>query len=473
MSFTDRTDKFVASLGFEAYRVGGSVRDELLGRRSKDGDYVVRASLDALRVALRKADSKPSLMTDRRGRKLGYRARHKGTEVEIVLPRAERKIERTDGDIGNERHAFDIVIDPALSLAEDAKRRDFRINAIYRNVETQELADPIDGMADIIDKTIRTTHSDSFADDPLRILRALRFVSTLGFDLSGGAFDQMIEHAPAMAGGLTDKGVSGTALDELCKLLMGDNVAKALRYARDTGALVSLIPELEPMIGFGGGPYHDFTVDEHTFVAIDAAARMGCSLRVRLALLFHDAGKPEACWIDDDGFQRFYGKDGTEDHAVVSARLARKFLIRVNADKKLRRDVPIIIENHMVPLSMKVKATKVRKWRCQFGDEMLADLFKHRLADCMGKATISYEAISAIARMEKIREEAVEAGVPASAKDLKDKGLIDGRDLIDMGIEGSKIGRVLETLLHEVVSQPERAEREWLLGRAKKVAGRL
>lgn len=473
MSFTDRTDSFVASLGHPAWRVGGSVRDELMHRRSKDGDYVMRASLPALHAALKAARARPTLMEDRRGRKLGYRARHKGTEVEIVLPRAERKIKRVDGDIGNERHAFDIVVDPTLPLAEDALRRDFRFNAIYIDVHTREVVDPLDGITDLEDKTIRTTHPDSFADDPLRILRALRFVSTLGFTLSGGCFDQMVEHAPAMAGGLTDKGVSGTALDELCKLLMGDNVAKALRYARDTGALVSLIPELGPMIGFGGGPYHDFTIDEHTFVAIDAAARMGCSLRVRLALLFHDAGKPEACWVDEDGFQRFYGKDGTEDHAVISARLARKFLVRVNADKKLRRDVPIIIENHMIPLSMKVKPTKVRKWRCQFGDEMLADLFKHRLADCMGKGTISYEAISAIARMEKIREDAVDTGVPASAKDLKDKGLIDGRDLIGMGIEGEKIGKVLETLLHEVVSQPERAEREWLLGRAKKVAGRL
>ncbi len=471
MRTTDRTDNFVSTLGFEAYRVGGSVRDEMLGRRSKDADYVVRASLDDLYRRLRKTGSKPVPMDDRRGRRLGYRVRPRGLpEIEIVLPRAERKV--ADGGIGNERHAFDIVVDPTLPLKDDAVRRDFRINAIYKNVETGETMDPIDGVIDLTDKTIRTTHPNSFADDPLRIMRALRFVSALGFDLSEETFAQMKQHAPAMAAGLTDKGVSGTALDELCKLLMGDNAAKALRYARDTGALVSLIPELGPMVGFGGGPYHDFTVDEHTFVAIDAAARMGCSLVVRMALLFHDAGKPEVAWTDDDGFLRFYGKDGSEDHAVASARIYRKVMKRLNADRKLIRDGSILVENHMVPLSMKVKATKVRKWRCQFGDEMLADLFKHRLADCMGKGTISYEAISSIARMEKIREDAVAAGVPASAKDLKDKGLISGNDLIDMGIEGAKIGKVLETLLHEVVSQPERAEREWLLGRAKKVAER-
>lgn len=487
MTYTDRTDEFVASLGFEAYRVGGSVRDQLLGRRSKDGDYVVRAELDALRGALVRVGGRPTPIKDRKDRQLGFRANRKGLGlVEIVLPRTERKVAREGA--GNERHAFEIVIDPALPLEDDARRRDLTMNAIYIDVKSKDVVDPLNGISDLRTGTVRTTYEGSFSDDPLRIMRALRFVSTLGFGLADDTFEQMQRYADAMGGGLTDKGVSGTALDELCKLLMGNNVVEALRLARDTGALVSLLPELAPMIGFPGGPYHSYTVDEHTFMALDAAARMHCSLRVRMALLFHDAGKPETAWIGDDGFIHFYASGKVEhhvlgdgefhewesrDHATVSAQLLRKALARLNAEKALRRDAPLIVEWHMLPLTMKVKPTKVRKWRCEIGDDLLADLFKHRLADIMGKETVDYEALSAIARMEKIREEAVLMKVPASPKDLKDAGLIDGNDLKAMGIEGGKIGKILNTLLHEVVSQPDRAEREWLLSRAKRLAAKV
>jgi tRNA nucleotidyltransferase (CCA-adding enzyme) len=489
MNVIQRTDKLMADLfGEDAFRVGGSVRDEILGRKGKDADYVVRnhdlASL--MRVLARVA--KPILIKDRAGNKLGFRVRPKGLpEIEVVVPRTEVKV---DTGAGNERHNFRIDLDPKLPLEQDALRRDFTFNAIYRHVATGAIFDPLDGMGDMAANDVVTTHVNSFRDDPLRILRALRFVSTFGFRLSNDARAQMAAHAPAMGGGLTDKGVSGTVLDEFNKLLMGDNVAEALRVARDTGALVQIFPELEPLIGYDqNNDHHSLTGDEHTFLALDVAAKMNLSLRVRWSLLFHDAGKPLVAWIDENGQTRYFAipkkdeerivaaggtvtADQRQEHGAVSAKLARKALNRLNAEKKLIRDVTTLNERHMVPLSMKIKPTKIRTWRAEIGDDLLADLFKHRIADAMAKKEgVPYSDLEAIARMEQIREDAVRDNVPASAKDMKDLGLINGHDLIEMGVAPQEISSVLAQILHEVISQPSRMDRNWALLRAAKLGG--
>jgi tRNA nucleotidyltransferase (CCA-adding enzyme) len=489
MFVTAKTDALMADLfGDRAWRVGGSVRAELMGVKGKDDDYVVQGHSLSKLMGVLATVGKPVLMKDRAGNKLGYRVRPRGLpEIEVVLPRTEVKV---NTGAGNERHNFRIDVDPNLPLEKDSLRRDFTFNAIYRNVETGEIFDPLAGREALTERVVVTTHSDSFRDDPLRILRALRFVSTLGFKLDRETFDQMIEHSRSMAGGLTDKGVSGTVLQEFNKLLMGDNVADALRAARDTGALTQIFPELEPLLDYDqGNPHHDLTGDEHTFLALDVAAKMGLSLRVRWSLLFHDAGKPLVAWPDADGNLRYFAIPAKEqarleaqgfvvtdfmrrEHGSVSADLARKALNRLNAEKKLIRDVTTLCDRHMVPLSMKVKPTKIRKWRAEIGDEMLADLFKHRIADAMAKKDgVPYSDLEAIARMEQIREDAVRDNVPASAKDMKDLGLIDGNDLIEMGVPPQEISGVLGQILHEVISQPSRMDRDWALLRAAKLGG--
>jgi len=476
MSYIARVDNYMAEiLGEETYRVGGSVRDEILGRRCKDGDYVVRErSLPELYTILHKAGLKPTLIKDRAGHKLGFRINPKGLGlIEIVLPRTERKI---DTGVGNERHKFQIIVDPNLGLQDDAVRRDFTFNAIYRPVWTDVVngwggrglpyVDPLGGVSAIDRKLIQTTHPSSFKDDPLRILRAIRFISTLGFSLETQTSDQMAEYAPLMGGGLTDKGVSGTVMDEINKTLMGDNVAEALRVAARLGVLVEIMPELAPLIAHKtlATTWHDLDTWEHTLTALDAAARMGLNLRTRWSLLLHDSGKP----LVEKPERPHY-----KEHEIESANIARKILARLNAPRELRRDVPILAERHMVPISDKVRPTKVRRWRCELGDAMLSDLLKHRLADCMGRESVRYDDMQAIARLAAIQEDAIRMKVPASPKDLKDAGLINGKDLIEMGLSGDQIGKVLDTLLHEVVSQPDRADREWLLRRANTLREKL
>jgi tRNA nucleotidyltransferase (CCA-adding enzyme) len=452
MTRINQADKFMRDLGLpEVYRVGGSVRDELMDRAPKDPDYVVRqVSLPELGKALMKARAKPVKLKLRTGEQVGWIVGLQGIgKVDIALPRQEVST-------GGGRHDFDITVDPQVTLEKDARRRDFTINALYRNLANGQVVDPTgNGIRDIGSKLISIISDDSFRDDPLRILRALRFHATLpGFDLWAGTRSAMAKQAVAVTG-LTQKGVSGTAWDELTKILMGHNVEQAMIEMRNSGVLAHFLPELKPIVNHASkSPFHDMTTDDHTFAALRAAAGLHLNLRVRVALLFHDAGKPE---VEQPGRPFYVG------HEEASAKLARAALVRLNVPKRLRDDVLIIIRRHMVGLSGKTRPAKVRTWRCEVGDEMLSDIFKHRLADVMGKGSIDYGAVEAITRLESIRAEAEKMRVPTSPRDLA----VSGKDALDRGLQGEAIGRALRKLLHEVVSQPDakRLSREWQLGR--------
>lgn len=481
---TERTDTFMARLGAETYRVGGSVRDELLGGTPKDNDYMVRGvpMFDLgrkLRTALDEGGYprpavKPLVLRD--GRQAGWRISARGLgSIEIVLP-------RTEVSTGPGHRDFDIRIDPTVTLAEDAKRRDFTFNALYRPVVRDLLADVVDptgrGLYDLEHKLISTTHEASFRDDPLRTLRALRFVAKMGYDLTAETERQMVEHASAVTG-LSAKGyASGTVVDELSKMLMGSDAVKALRLARDTGVLAAILPELSPMLGFDqGSRYHDLTTDEHTFKALETAVHVDAPLRVRWALLFHDSGKPEAAWIGEDGRKHYYAKNDvelpcpeggvwlydSEDHEVVSERIWRAAADRLGMDRALRESVSTLVRNHMVPIKVRNPGVRARKMRVQFGDSMLRDLFLHRMCDISGKGKSSTAALSSIAELEWERQAAQTAGVPASVKELE----INGHDCMEAGLSGRDIGTALSDILHEVVCQPDerRLSREWQLGR--------
>lgn len=476
MAYVERTDQFVASLGFEAYRVGGANRDILLGRRVADADYMVRGvSLPELRSALAATGAKVSKLQLRNGAHVGWRAAKKGVgSVEIVLPRAEFSTGPGPGD-------FEIRVDPSLGTHEDATRRDFTINALYFLLPDGPMNDPTNtGLYDIQHKLIRTTHPDSFSDDPLRMLRALRFVATLGYDLAIDTHDQMAKLSFA-ATGLTAKGVSGKATEELFKLLEGPSCVKALRLMCDTGVMAVFLPELAPMIGFEqASRYHDLTTDEHTFKALEVAAKVDAPLRVRLALLFHDAGKPEAAWCDEQGRYHYYkpaddhpvvaGRPELfEDHEIISERLWMEAAKRLNVPRAVRNDVAVLVQNHMLPVKTKALGVRVRRNRVKFGDEMLHDLHLMRACDLAGKENrISMNHLMNIQKQEEIRLAAANAGVPTSPKELQ----ITGRDITELGIEGPRVGQIMRRVLDEVVCRPDAQTmaREWQLERARALA---
>ena len=452
MTYLDRTDNFMASLGVETYRVGGSVRDELLGRRVNDADYMVRGlDLLELQKALRVAGGNVdrfglSALSLRDGRQAGWRVSGRGLGlIDVALP-------RTEVSTGPGHRDFDIVVDPTIPLVEDAKRRDFTFNALYKLLPDGPVADPTScGLYDLQHRLIRTTHDASFRDDPLRTLRALRFVATLGYELASVTHEQMVEHAWAVTG-LSAKGyASGTVLQELQKLLMGDNAVTALRLMRDTGVMAVVLPELAAMLGYEqGSRYHDLTTDEHTFKAMETAVHVDAPLRVRMALLFHDAGKPASAWVGTDGRNHYYAKGESEDHEVVSARLWDDAAQRLGATRELRAEVRTLVLNHMVTVEGKIKAAKVRRARVRFGDDMLRDLYLHRMCDLTGKGKASQNHLQQIAALERIRQEAAAAKIPCSVKELR----INGNDVKAMGAKGRQIGEVLARVLDEVVCQP-------------------
>src|SRR5205823_7709647 len=232
-----------------------------------------------------------------------------------------------------------------LSVEDDMRRRDFTVNAMARRLETGDLVDPVNGRADLEARRLRTVSPQSFREDPLRLVRALRFVSQLGFEPDEELLAQMREEAPAVklvSGERVGGGLAADGMGELSKLLLGSEPARALRLARDTGVLIELLPEFGPAIGFDQeSRHHDLTVDEHTFFVVQAAADAGTSLAVRLAALFHDLGKPHVAWRGTDGRLHYYAKPGysARSHEQVSAELAAQALSRLRYPNDLRARV--------------------------------------------------------------------------------------------------------------------------------------
>jgi tRNA nucleotidyltransferase (CCA-adding enzyme) len=469
-------DQYMAGLNLpEVYRVGGSVRDEILGRSAKDSDYMVRgATLAELRSALAPA-GKISTIKLRTGQAVGVRASVKGLGLlEVVLPRKEVST-------GPGRHDFEMICDPTITLAEDAQRRDFTINALYRDVKSGVVRDPLGrGLSDLHQRRIRTTHPDSFRDDPLRILRALRFVSTLpSFILTASTEVEMRNHAEAVTG-LTQKGVSATALNELERLLMGGRPGYALEAMARLDVMAVLLPELAPMLGFEQrSRYHEKTTSQHTFDAVQAAGAMHshAPLRVRMALLFHDCGKPKMAWTGEDGLQHYYALSpakaveldapvySLESHEYWGAKLAGEALKRLNAPSRLRQDVVTLIERHMLTLHENIRPIKIRKLRSELGDELLRDLITHRLCDVIGKGGDTSEAVEVLTWVANEQERAIVAAVPLKPTDLK----LSGGELLAMGLRGREIGEMQRTLMHEVLAQPKLNTNEWLDRHARKL----
>ena len=296
----DSVADYVHSLGLDAYVVGGAVRDQLLGIPVKDLDFVVPGVGHAeLRAALEPHGKVEDLVVA--DQRVGVRLLPRDKAVRALQPGGiEFAPPRVERSTGPGRHDFEIVADAGISLEQDMERRDFTINAIARRLETGEVLDPLGGRADLERRILRTTSPTSFRDDPLRIVRGLRFVSQLDVDPDEDTLRQMREWAPQIdhvSGERIGGGLAADGMGELSKLLMGAKPAKALRLARDAGVLVHLLPEMEPAIGFDQeSRYHDLPLDEHTFEVVQAAADAGAPLRVRLAALLHDLGKPQSAW---------------------------------------------------------------------------------------------------------------------------------------------------------------------------------
>jgi tRNA nucleotidyltransferase/poly(A) polymerase len=448
------------------------VRDELLGLESKDADFLVPGrDTDGLRAVLAPHGRVEDLVVA--DRLVGIRLHPRDARIR-ALTRAgiEFAPPRREVSTGPGRHDFEIVADPSLSVEDDMRRRDFTVNAMARRLETGELVDPLGGRADLEARRLRTVSPQSFREDPLRLVRALRFVSQLGFEPDSELLAQMREEAPAVklvSGERIGGGLAADGMGELSKLLLGSEPHRALRLARDTGVLVELLPEFGPAIGFDQeSRYHDLTVDEHTFAVVQAAADAGYSLPVRLAALLHDLGKPHVAWRGTDGRLHYYAKPGFAErgHDQVGAELAAGALLRLRYPNALRQRVVRIVRRHMFQ-PRKGDARRARRFLRRNGEELAFDLLDHRHADLVGKRGSGGEPppqdeIDALARFREVVEQ--ERSSPHRLRDLA----VDGTDLIELGFQsGPQLGRLLSELLDAVVDEPALNTREELLARAK------
>ncbi len=468
--FSRQTEEYVRSLDLDAYVVGGAVRDALLGRDSKDADFLVPdVDIAGLRTALDAHGRTEELIVA--GRAVGVRFYPRDRELRRLVPAGiELAPPRREVSTGPGRHDFEIVVDPTATVEEDLNRRDFTINAMARRLSDDTLVDPYGGRADLERRVLRTVSPSSFAEDPLRIVRGLRFVSQLDLDPDEPTLAQMREEAPSVAlvsGERIGGGLAADGMGELSKLLLGPDPAKALRIARDTGVLVELLPEFEAAVGFDQeSRYHELTVDEHTFAVVQAAADRGFSLAVRLAALFHDLGKPLVAWRGTDGRLHYYAKPGyaKRSHEQVSAELAEQALVRLRYPNELRRRVLRLVRSHMVDTS-RSDPYRARRLLARYGDEVLADLLDHKEADLRGKG--DPPPADELEKLGHLRASVDrERSSPHRIRDLA----VRGDDLMAIGFApGPALGSALSSLLDDVVRTPELNTREQLLERAKEL----
>ena len=447
--------RYVRSLRLDAYVVGGAVRDELLGIPHSDEDFLVPGVDHAgLHAALEPHGRVEDMEVH--GQLVGVRFYPDDESVRSLVPWGiELTPPRIERSTGPGHHDFEIVADESASVEDDMRRRDFTVNAIARRLETGELVDPFGGVADLERRVLRTVAEESFREDPLRILRGLRLVSQLDFTLAPETVAQMRAEAEGLrhvSGERIGGGVAVDGMGELSKLLLGTRPAVALRLARDTGALLEVIPELGPAIGYSvASPRQPNTLDEHLFAVAQAAADAGAELQVRLAGLFHDIAKP--------------GTDGTaESHAPVGAAMTARILRRLRYPNALRDEVVRLVAGHDFRLDRDVDAAAARRFLAAYGLEQARRLVRLKRADLSVKL-IGPEELDALERLDHEIE-----GQQDSPYRLADLA-VDGSDLLALGYrEGPALGAALARLLDAVLDDPAANERETLLERASELA---
>jgi putative nucleotidyltransferase with HDIG domain len=444
--------RYIRSLGLDAYVVGGAVRDELLGIEHSDEDFLVpNVDQAGLRAVLEPHGRVEDMEVH--GQLVGVRFYPRDREIRALVPAGiELTPPRAERSTGPGHRDFEIVADRTISIEDDMARRDFTVNAIAKRLETGEIVDPFAGVADLERRELRTVSPESFREDPLRILRGLRLVSQLGFSLPPETVEQMRAEARGLrhvSGERIGGGLAADGMGELSKLLLGDRPLEALRIARDTGALVEVLPEFEAAIGYDlGSPRQPVPLDEHAFAVVQNAADAGASLRVRLAALLHDLGKPEADALGSD-------------HAQRGARIAGRVMRRLRYPNTIRQDVVKLVAAHAFWLDGPIDGLFARRFLASHGLDRARELLLHKKVDLAAKQVAPWE-LEHLALLERHVEE--QRGAPYRLKDLA----VDGRDLLDLGYaEGPALGGELARLLDVVIDAPSSNERETLLGLAR------
>lgn len=425
-----RALRLLTAHGFEAYVVGGAVRDLLRGVTPHDYDIATSATPEEMKAVFE------GFRTVETGIKHGtLTALIDGEAIEITTY-------RVDGAYTDARHPDSVTF--TRSLREDAARRDFTVNAMAYHPE-HGLRDFFGGEADLKTGIIRTVGEARlrFTEDALRILRALRFSAVLGYTIdpaTANAIHALKAHLTEIA--------PERIREEFLKLIMGKDALRVLREYADV--VYVFLPEIGPLVGFDQkNPHHDFDVWEHTLHALAAAP---CEKTLRLATLFHDMGKPSCFALDSAGVGHFYG------HAEKSAEIADSVMQRLRFDNETRERVVSLVRMHDVLPHPETR--QFSRIRSRYGDEFLFSWLALIRADRTGqKERLSPQANEILLLSERAADTLIQNEERFSLKNLA----LRGGDLTALGYQGKEVGDALTFLLDAVLDGKTKNEREALL----------
>ncbi|MBR3893864.1 MAG: HD domain-containing protein [Clostridia bacterium] len=423
------------SAGFEAFAVGGCVRDSMLGRTPNDWDITTSA----------RPEQTAALFSDCRTVETGIKH---GTLTVIMdgMP-LEITTFRNDGEYADNRHPVKVTF--STRVEDDLSRRDFTVNAMaYR--DGRGLVDLFDGIGDLTRRRIACVGDPEtrFREDGLRILRAIRFASVLDFEIAPETTDAI--HA---CRALLQNIAAERIREEFCKLICGVGAVRILREYHDV--IAEFIPELEACVGFAQNTkYHHLDVFAHSLAALSYCKTD--DLVTRLSILLHDVGKP-LTYTEDENGGHFSG------HAAAGVELTERILRRLRFDNATQSAVTVLVERHDIPIVAEERA--VKRLMRRMSEENILRLMEIKRCDRLAHAPEYSVPPPELERIPVMVRELLAADACLSLKTLR----IKGDDLIALGVPaGKEIGRLLTELLDAVIEGDLENERDTLLQEAKK-----
>lgn len=416
--------------GFEAYLVGGSLRDILMGREVHDFDITSSA----------KPEEVMEVFSDFKVIPTGLK--HGTVTVLVEDEPLEITTFRSESGYSDGRHPDSVSF--AKSVEDDLGRRDFTMNAMACRING-ELFDLFGGQKDIADKLVRTVGNakERFSEDGLRILRAIRFAAVLGFEVEAGTKDAIHQ-----MGYMIEKVSEERIVSEFNKIMLSEKPSTYLREYKDI--ICIFIPELEACIGFDQKNHHHvYDVFEHTLRVVD---NMPPKLSLRLAALFHDISKPFCFEIGSDGEGHFYG------HASKSSEMAENILRRLKYDNVTITDVCQLVKYHDHQIENNDKI--IKRMLRRLGEKGFFDILDLKRADNLGQSEEFRYRQDILQELENSARRILDEKACFSIKDMA----INGSDLIKLGmVQGPEIGEVLEMLLDRVISGEIKNDRQELI----------
>ncbi len=439
--------------GFEAYAVGGCVRDLLMGETPGDWDVTTNAKPEEIQKGF------PDSFYENQFGTVGVKTQHllekdagqAGSDDES-LKVVEITTYRIESKYSDKRHPDEIKFTDHLE--EDLKRRDFTINALALAVDGKVI-DLFNGQADLKKKIIRAVGEpgERFSEDALRMMRAIRLAAVLDFTIEPETLAAIKKHS-----GLLKMIAKERVRDELTKTVLADKGDRGIELLREAGLLEHVMPELLEGVGVGQNLHHIYEVWEHNLRALRYACEKKYTLAVRLASLLHDVGKPRS--KRGEGYNStFYG------HEVIGARMTAQIMDRLKFPRDLAEKIIKLVRYHLFYYNVgEVTESSVRRLVANIGKENVEDLLKVREADRIGSGTpkaVPYKLRHLKFMIDKVARD------PISPKMLK----LNGNDLMQLlGIApGPKVGMIISALMEEVLDDPVRNQREYLEQRTREL----